>query len=295
MAIAPRPSATPTCPSSRPGISSASLSPLEARLRALRERDQAGLVPFVTAGHLGLDGTVPLLEALARGGACAIELGIPFSDPLADGPAIQRTSEIALARGAGVAHALEAAAAFRKQSDTPIVFMTYANPVLAYGAARFAADAAGAGVSGVIVSDLPPEERRDVWDALGASGLDPILLVAPTTSEARRAELARRSRGFVYCLSRTGITGDRRAFSDELVAIVASVRAVTDVPVGVGFGVSDAERAASVARIADAVIVGAALCERVEKARASGLSAALHEAERFVSELSQAAARARKS
>jgi len=271
------------------------LSPLEARLRALRERDQAGLVPFVTAGHLGLDGTVPLLEALARGGACAIELGIPFSDPLADGPAIQRTSEIALARGAGVAHALEAAAAFRKQSDTPIVFMTYANPVLAYGATRFAADAAGAGVSGVIVSDLPPEERRDVWDALGASGLDPILLVAPTTSEARRAELARRSRGFVYCLSRTGITGDRRAFSDELVAIVASVRAVTDVPVGVGFGVSDAERAASVARIADAVIVGAALCERVEKARASGLSAALHEAERFVSELSQAAARARKS
>src|SRR5262249_42706403 len=130
------------------------LSPLEARLRALRERDQAGLVPFVTAGHLGLDGTVPLLQALARGGATAIELGIPFSDPRADGPAIQRPSEVALAHGAGAKHALEAAARFHEHDDTPLVFMTYANPVLAYGAARFAREAASAGVSGVIVSDL---------------------------------------------------------------------------------------------------------------------------------------------
>jgi tryptophan synthase alpha chain len=271
------------------------LTPLEVRLRALRERDQAGLVAFVTAGHLGLDGTVPLLEGLARGGACAIELGIPFSDPLADGPAIQRTSEIALSHGAGAAHALESAARFHERHDTPLVLMTYANPVLAYGAARFAAEAARAGVSGVIVSDLPPEERPDVWEALAASGLDTILLIAPTTSASRRDLIARRSRGFVYCLSRTGITGDQRAFSDELAAIVASVRAVTDVPVGVGFGVSDAARAASVARIADAVIVGAALCERVEAARGRGLSAAVGEAERFVRELSVAAGDARKS
>jgi tryptophan synthase alpha chain len=272
------------------------LSPLEARLRALRKRDQAGLVPFVTAGHLGLAGTVPLLEALARGGAAAIELGIPFSDPLADGPAIQRTSEVALSHGAGAAHALEAAARFHERQDTPLVIMTYANPVLAYGAERFGREAAAAGVSGVIVSDLPPEERADVWEALATSGLDTILLVAPTTSVERRAELARRSRGFVYCLSRTGITGESaRAFAGELAAIVASVRAVTDVPVGVGFGVSDAARAAQVGRIADAVIVGAALCERVEKARERGLSAATGEAERFVSELSVAAANARKS
>lgn len=269
------------------------MSPLEARLRALRQRDQAGLVPFVTAGHLGLDGTVPLLEALARGGACAIELGIPFSDPLADGPAIQRTSEVALGHGAGAAHAIESAARFHERHDTPIVFMTYANPVLAYGAVRFAHDAARAGVSGVIVSDLPPEERPDVWEALASNGLDTILLIAPTTGPARREQLAKRSRGFVYCLSRTGITGDRRAFSDELEKIVASVRQVTDVPVGVGFGVSDGARAARVGRFADAVIVGAALCERVEIARARGTAAALGEAERFVAELSAAAGGAR--
>jgi tryptophan synthase alpha chain len=262
------------------------LSPLEARLRALRERDQAGLVPFVTAGHLGLDATVPLLGALARGGAAAIELGIPFTDPLADGPAIQRSSEVALGHGAGVAHALDAARQFH---DVPLVLMTYANPVLAYGAARFAADAAAAGVAGVIVSDLPPEERPDVWDALAGAGLDTILLIAPTTSAGRRTELAQRSRGFVYCLSRTGITGDAgRAFAAELEGVVAAVRQVTDVPVGVGFGVSNAERAAQVAKIADAVIVGAALCERVEAARARGTDAALRAAEDFVRELAGA-------
>lgn len=265
-----------------------SLSPLEARLRALRERDQAGLVPFVTAGHLGLGGTVPLLRALARGGAAAIELGIPFSDPLADGPAIQRTSEVALGHGAGVAHAIEAAREFR---DVPLVFMTYANPILAHGAEKFARDAAAAGVAGVIVSDLPPEERSDVWEALRGAGLDTILLIAPTTSPGRRVELARRSSGFVYCLSRTGITGDaQRAFADELGATVAAVRQATDVPVGVGFGVSNAARAAQVAEIADAVIVGAALCERIEKARARGVEAALAEAESFVRELAEAVA-----
>jgi tryptophan synthase alpha chain len=202
-----------------------------------------------------------------------------------------------LSHGAGAAHALEAAARFHETNDTPLVLMTYANPVLAYGAARFARDAAGAGVSGVIVSDLPPEERADVWEALASAGLDTILLIAPTTSASRREELARRSRGFVYCLSRTGITGDAsRSFSAELESIVTSVRAVTDVPVGVGFGVSSAERAAQVARFADAVIVGAALCERAEKARVEGgVGAALGEAERFVSELSAAASSARKS
>jgi len=272
--------------SSSPRTTKNSLSPLEARLRALRERDQAGLVPFVTAGHLGLGGTVPLLHALARGGAAAIELGIPFSDPLADGPAIQRTSEVALGHGAGVAHALAAAAGFH---DVPLVIMTYANPVLAYGAEKFARDAAAAGVAGVIVSDLPPEERSDVWEALRAAGLDTILLIAPTTSPARRAELARLSSGFVYCLSRTGITGDAsRAFAEDLGGVVAAVRAVTDVPVGVGFGVSNASRAALVAEIADAVIVGAALCERIEKARQQGVDAALAAAESFVRELSEA-------
>ena len=271
------------------------MSRLEARLRALRERDQVGLVPFVTAGHLGLEGTVPLLEALAEAGAAAIEVGIPFSDPLADGPAIQRTTEIALAHGAGVAHALESVSRFRERRDTPVIFMTYANPVLAYGAERFAEQARAAGVDGVIVSDLPPEERPDVWAALADRGLDAILLVAPTTDPERRRLLARRSRGFVYCLSRTGITGDRRAFAAELEDIVRAVRAETDVPVGVGFGVTDGERAARVARFADAVIVGAALCERIEAGRSRGLEAALGEAKNFVGELVEAVTGARRN
>jgi tryptophan synthase alpha chain len=253
------------------------LSPLEARLRALRERDQAGLVPFVTAGHLGLAGTVPLLEALA------------------DGPAIQRSTEIALSHRADMAHALESVARFRERRDTPVVFMTYANPLLAYGAERFAEKAGAAGVSGVIVSDLPPEERPDVWAALAARGIDAILLVAPTTGAERRSLLARRSRGFVYCLSRTGITGDRRAFAVELEENVAAVRRETEVPEGVGFGDTDGERAARVARIADAVIVGAALCERIEGARSRGLEAALGEARDFVGELAGAVAGARRS
>ena len=269
------------------------MSPLEARLRALRERDQAGLVPFVTAGHLGLEATAPLLDALAGAGAAAIEVGIPFSDPLADGPAIQRSTEVALSHGAGVAHALEAVARFHEGHDTPVVFMTYANPVLAYGAERFAERARAAGVSGVIVSDLPPEERPDVWAALAAHELDAILLIAPTTAVERRRTLARRSRGFVYCLSRTGITGDRRAFAAELEGIVAAVREETDMPVGVGFGITDGERAARVARMADAVIVGAALCERIEGARARGIESALGVAKDFVGELARAVAGAR--
>lgn len=270
------------------------MSPLEARLRALRERDQAGLVPFVTAGHLGLEATARLLDALAEAGAAAIEVGIPFSDPLADGPAIQRSTEIALAHGAGAAHALDAVARFHERHDTPVVLMTYANPVLAYGAERFAERARAAGVAGVIVSDLPPEERPDVWQALAARGLDAILLVAPTTAPERRRTLARRSRGFVYCLSRTGITGDRRAFAAELEGIVAAVREETDVPVGVGFGIADGERAARVARIADAVIVGAALCERIERERARGVESALGAARDFVGELAKAVAGARR-
>jgi tryptophan synthase alpha chain len=265
------------------------LTPLEARLRALRERDQAGLAPFVTAGHLGLDGTVPLLEALARGGACAIELGIPFSDPLADGPAIQRTSEIALSHGAGAAHALESAARFHERHDTPLVLMTPANRS-AYGTARSPSARSAGSRRNRFRSAAQERPRRG---GLASQGLDTSRL-APTTRWAQRDGTARR-RAASSLPSRTGITGDRSAFADELEAIVASVRRVTDVPVGVGFGVSDAARAATVARFADLVIVGAALCETIESARARGISAAVGEAERFVHELSAAAGDARKS
>jgi tryptophan synthase alpha chain len=217
-----------------------------------------------------------------------VEIGIPFSDPLADGPAIQRSSEIALAGGATLARALAEARAFHSGSTLPLVIMSYANPVLAYGVERFAADASAAGISGVILSDLPPEERPDVWAALAAHGLDAILLVAPTTAPARRTALAQRAHGFVYVLARTGVTGAASALGDEVEQVVTAVRAASDVPVAIGFGVSDAERAREVARIADAVIVGSALVERLEAERSAGLECTLEVAERFVSELARA-------
>jgi tryptophan synthase alpha chain len=252
------------------------------------------VLPFVTAGYPSIEATVPLLGALERAGAVAVELGIPFSDPLADGPAIQRTSELALEQGVGVGQTLECCARFREQSEMPIVLMTYLNPLLAYGVDAFSRGARRAGVSGVILTDLPPEERPDVWNSLSQAGLDRILLIAPTTEGPRRGRLARAASGFVYCLTRTGVTGDQRDFSEELGKIVAEVRAATEVPIGVGFGVSTAERARTVAALAEAVIVGAALCERLEEHREAGLESALGEAEKFIRILAEAVAEVRK-
>ena len=213
----------------------------------------------MTAGYPDRATTARLLPALVEAGAVAIELGIPFSDPLADGPALQVASQVALDSGTHVGHVLELVRSFRSTHETPLVAMTYANPVLAYGASRFAADAHAAGLDGVIVSDLPPEERADVWDALSQAGLDTIPLVAPTTSPARLPSVLARASGFVYCVSRTGVTGDGRAFADELDGIVAAVRKGCSLPVGIGFGVTDAAKARFVAERAEAVIVGAAI------------------------------------
>jgi tryptophan synthase alpha chain len=252
-------------------------------------------VPFITAGHPLPPATVPLLLALERAGAAAIELGIPFSDPLADGSAIQRSSQVALESGVTVSSVLAAVAEFHQRSDLPIVLMSYINPVLAHGVSRFAAEARDAGVSGVILTDLPPEERPDVWSALAEKQLDPILLIAPTTGAQRRRELARASKGFVYCVSRTGVTGAGSAFATELASVIEDVRRITEVPVGVGFGVDGPDRAREVARMADAVIVGAALCERIEAQRANGLESAIGAAERFAGELAVALTEVRKS
>jgi tryptophan synthase alpha chain len=242
------------------------LNRLEETLRGLRDQRRAGLVPFVTAGYPDLATSARLLPALAGAGAVAIELGVPFSDPLADGPALQQASQVALDRGVSMIDVLALARDFRAAGHaTPLVAMTYANPVLAYGAARFAQDARAAGIDGVIVSDLPPEERADVWDALSAAGLATIPLVAPTTSPARLPRLLARASGFVYLLSRTGVTGDGAAFADELDALVAAVRAGCDLPVGIGFGVTDAAKARFVAERAEAVIVGAAIARVIER------------------------------
>jgi tryptophan synthase alpha chain len=276
-------------------VSAAEPSHLEARLRGLRAQGRAGLVPFLTAGYPSPDATPALLDALAAAGAVAIELGVPFSDPLADGPDLERAAQRALERGATLGFVLETARAFRARHDVPLVVMTYANPVLAYGALRFARDAAAAGVSGVIVSDLPPEERPDVFAAFAGAGLDVVPLVAPTSAPERVAALARGARGFVYCVSRTGVTGEGGRFAQELDGLVAAVRGATEVPVGIGFGVSDAERARFVAERAEAVIVGAAFARAIEAAKAGGGGAAGEAVGALARTLAEAIGAARKA
>ena len=266
-------------------------SPLEAKLRGLRVDGRAGLVPFLTAGYPDRDTSARLLEACARAGAVAIELGIPFTDPLADGPALQEAAQVALEGGMTTKDVLALARAFTAAHDVPLVIMTYANPVLAYGVERFAADAATAMVSGLILSDLPFEERPDVWDSCARAGLDSIPLVAPTTAPVRLPALVARARGFVYCLSRTGVTGDTRAFARELDGLVAAVRGLTDLPVGIGFGVDDTDKARFVAERAEAVIVGAAIARRI--AGAGEPKGAVAIVEDFVRELAGAVTAAR--
>ena len=273
------------CATEPPRNAARRLTTLESTLRGLRDQGRAGLVPFVTAGYPDGATTARLLDALAARGAAAVELGVPFSDPLADGPALQQASQVALDQGTSLVDVMALARAFRARRPTPLVIMTYANPILAYGVQRFASDARSSGVDGVIVSDLPPEERPDVWDALTGAGLDTILLVAPTTSPGRLPGLLARASGFVYCLSRTGVTGDVRAFSDELDGLVAAVRRGCGLPVGIGFGVADGWTARFVAARAEAVIVGAAIARVIERERGAGGDRVVRAVESFAGEL----------
>jgi tryptophan synthase alpha chain len=204
-----------------------------------------------------------MLRGFDRAGALAVELGIPFSDPIADGPDIQRACEWALRQDVGVADVLALVADFRRESQLPIVLMTYANPIVRMGLAEFGARAHASGVDGIIVSDLPPEESPETWDALASAGLDTITLVAPTTDDARVPGLVARCSGFVYCLARTGITGQGGGWSGSLPDRIAQIRAHTTLPVAVGFGISSPADAAKLRGVADAVIVGAAFMRRV--------------------------------
>jgi tryptophan synthase alpha chain len=204
-----------------------------------------GLIPFVTAGYPSLEDTAAMLRGFDRAGVLAIELGIPFSDPIADGPDIQRASEWALRRRTSAADVLDLVAAFR------------------FGLDAFVQRAAAAGVDGLIVSDLPPDESPETWDAFAKGGLDTITLVAPTTEDARVPHLLARCRGFVYCLARTGVTGQGQGWSGSLDERIALVRRHTSLPVAVGFGISGPDDAKRLAGVADAVIVGAAFMRRV--------------------------------
>jgi tryptophan synthase alpha chain len=231
---------------------------------AARGEGRAALIPYITAGHPRRGDTAEILRAIADEGADVIELGVPFSDPLADGPTIQRSSFDAIAQGVDLRWTLDALADFRAARDTPVVLFTYLNPLLRHGMDRFLADAVAAGAQGVLLTDLPVGADPGLESRINASPLDLIRLVAPTTRPERVREIAAAARGFLYYVSRTGVTGARQALAEGLAAEVAEVRAVTDVPVAVGFGISTPEQAAAVARVADGVVVGSALVEALD-------------------------------
>jgi len=240
---------------------------LDRRLRALAADGRKALVPFVTAGDPSPGATVPVLHALVAAGADILELGVPFSDPMADGPVIQRSSERALARGIGTAQVFAAVREFRRHdADTPVVLMGYLNPVEMRGPADYAAAAVDAGVDGVLLVDLPPEEAAPFRAAFGPHGLALISLAAPTTSDERLARLAAEAQGYVYYVSLAGVTGAALGDGGDIAARTAALRAQSPVPVMIGFGIKDAASAAAMGRLADGVVVGSALVDRLAAA-----------------------------
>lgn len=243
------------------------MSRLAARFAALKAEGRGGLVAFVTAGDPTADLSSEILAGLPAAGADIIELGMPFTDPMADGPAIELASGRALMGGQNMVRTLAMVSAFRRtDSDTPIVLMGYYNPIYAYGSEKFAADAAAAGVDGLIVVDLPPEEETELSVPARAAGIDIIRLVAPTTTDARIATLVENASGFVYYVSVRGTTGTSSAAAGDIASNVARIRKQTDLPVAVGFGIRTPEQAADVAQVADAAVVGTAIVEQVAAA-----------------------------
>jgi tryptophan synthase alpha chain len=232
---------------------------------ARRSRGQAALVPYVTAGYPERDSTAALLEALVDEGADVLELGIPFSDPLADGPTIQKSSFASLEKGTTVARVFEDLAAFRARRRAPVVLFTYLNPVLRYGLTQFLSDAESAGAAGLLLTDLPAGSDPGIEDEVVASSLDLIRLVAPTTPLERVPEVAAGGSGFLYYISRTGVTGARSELRQELAAELDRLRAAVDLPVAVGFGISTPEQAAAVGSVADGVVVGSAVIQALDR------------------------------
>lgn len=237
-----------------------------ARLRANHAQ---GLVTYVTAGDPDLPRTEGILRALDRAGADVLEVGVPFSDPLADGPAIQRATERALASGTTLTGVLDMLARVRGDIRAPIVIFSYANPILRYGAARFAERAREAGVDGVLVLDLPIEEADDFRAMLASRGIDTILLLSPTTSDERLRKAASLGSGFLYAISRLGVTGVRDAIAEGAEDMVRRIRAVSDLPVALGFGISTPQHVREVGKWADAAVVGSALVTVIADAGAS--------------------------
>ena len=241
------------------------MSRIAAVLQALRARGRKALIPYVTAGDPYPDATVEIMHAMARAGADVIELGVPFSDPMADGPVIQKAGERALAHGIGMPQVLQMVRGFRERDTaTPVVLMGYANPVERYGVERFVADAQAAGVDGVLVVDYPPEECEGFAALLRAHAMDPIFLLAPTSTEARMRQVARIASGYVYYVSLKGVTGAGHLDTAAVAEVVPRIKAIVALPVGVGFGIRDARSARAVAQVSDAVVIGTALIELLQ-------------------------------
>jgi tryptophan synthase alpha chain len=240
---------------------------IAARFAALKAEGRAGLVTFVTAGDPDADTCLALLRGLPQAGADLIELGMPFTDPMADGPAIQAAGLRALGAGASLRRTLDLVRAFRKgEADTPLILMGYYNPIYVYGVDRFLAEAKAAGVDGLIVVDLPPEEDGELCLPALAAGVNFVRLATPTTDEARLPAVLANASGFVYYVSITGVTGTTTAPDAQVAEAVSRLKRHTDLPVAVGFGISSPERAATVARVADAAVVGSAIVERIRGA-----------------------------
>ena len=241
------------------------MSRIQSTLSALAQKNRKGLIPFITAGDPAPELTVPLMHALVAGGADIIELGVPFSDPMADGPVIQRASERALANGVGLRQVLECVHAFRQTDDaTPVVLMGYANPIERMGPAAFIEAAKEAGVDGVLVVDYPPEECEEFAAALKENGMDPIFLLAPTSTEERIAQVGRIATGYVYYVSLKGVTGSGALDLDAVAAKVPQIKKHVSVPVGVGFGIRDAASAKAIAALSDAVVIGSRIIQELE-------------------------------
>lgn len=259
---------------------------IEAAFDRLRQQGGVGLIPFITAGDPDLETTESLIHALVEAGADVIELGFPFSDPMADGPVIQAASERALAAGTTLSKVLALVSRVRRHTNVPIVLMGYFNPVFRYGAARFAHDAAVSGVDGLLLVDLPPEEAAEVQESLRRTGVRLITLLAPTTPPERMARLAADAEGFLYYVSMTGVTGVQAVDAAAIESAVRTLRAKSPVPVAVGFGISAPSDAAAVGSFADAVVVGSALVKVV--AAYAGSPELLEQAGRFVRSLKDA-------
>ncbi|MDR7433871.1 MAG: tryptophan synthase subunit alpha [Armatimonadota bacterium] len=260
------------------------MSRIRETFTRLRAAGRIALIPFVMAGDPDLGTTEELLPKLVEAGADLIEVGIPFSDPIADGPVNQRAAQRALAAGATPREILALCRRIRERTDVPLILLSYYNPLLRYGVAPFCRDARNAGVDGLVVPDLPPDEAGELVAAARDSGLDTVFLAAPTSTEERIELVCRLASGFVYCVSLTGVTGPRREINKEAITLLARLRERTSLPLVLGFGISTPAQVREVAKYADGVIVGSALIQAMEEAGPQGIEAAM----RFLSQFRQA-------